>query len=290
MTGTVELEMAAAATKGATPIFRAAETEEDDLLSRILCNAFLPLWNHNWFHGVSQPLEPVTQSTTSTNPTLTKLQRSRVRFYRAVLALTRMIGGTVVVADVPAPESSTNTKRRDIGAILLWLPPSKRLGAFDLLTLYRSGFLGLMLPWHYGLTGFNRVQLTFEENIAKMWSRILPDLPPHGFKEHECGFVQMIAANPKYAGKGHASALLKYQIGQHFAEFPDRPVILDTTTKQGIRAYERLGFKLLAETPVDTGTDARGIRLAKDASEEIKKEARETCVQRVMAMLPGQSS
>jgi GNAT superfamily N-acetyltransferase len=179
---------------------------------------------------------------------------------------------------------------RDIGAILLWLPPEKRLSAFNIFTLYNSGFLSVMLPWHYGLTGLHRVLLVFEENIHKMWSRTLPDLPPHGFKEGDCGFVQMLAANPKFAGKRYASALLDYQVRQHFVEFPDRPVILDTTTLQGIRAYERLGFRLLAETPVETGTDAGGIRLKKDASEEVKREAREVCVQRIMAKLPGGTS
>ncbi|OCT49792.1 hypothetical protein CLCR_07390 [Cladophialophora carrionii] len=277
-------------------IYRPAEAQEDDLLSRILCNAFLPLWNHNWFHGVSHPLEPVTVGTVDSNPPMSRLQRSRVRFYLGLIKVTRLIGGIVLVAEVPPTATGTATAAnsadatratRDIGAILLWLPPSKRLGGLDIPTLWRSGLLSLMLPWHYGLTGFYRIDLVFEENIAKMWARTLPDLPPQGFKESDCGFVQMIARNPKYARKGYASGLLKYQMDQHFAEFPDRPVLLDTTTLEGIRAYERLGFKLLAETPVDTGTDAGGMKLTKDASEEVKKEAQEICVQRVMARLPG---
>ncbi|KIW88169.1 uncharacterized protein Z519_11280 [Cladophialophora bantiana CBS 173.52] len=285
-------ETPAAPEREATPIFRPAEPHEDDMLSRILCNAFLPLWNHNWFHGVSRPLEPVMIGTPTSKPHMNSLQKSRVRFYRSLISMTRLLDGLVLVAEVnpPAVESDANnattTKQPDIGAVLLWLPPKKRMGTFDLLKLWRSGFLGLMLPWHYGLTGFYRIQLVFEENIHKMWTRTLPDLPPHGFKEDECGFVQMIASNPKYAGKRYASALLNYKIEQHFAEFPDRPVILDTTTTQGIRAYEKLGFKLLAEVPVDSGTDAQGMKLKSNASGEIKTEARETCIQRVMARLP----
>ncbi|KIY02459.1 uncharacterized protein Z520_02598 [Fonsecaea multimorphosa CBS 102226] len=269
-----------------TPIFRSADPEEDDMLARIYCNAFLPLWNHNWFHGISQPLEPMMIGTTTSQPQMNSQQKTRVRFYRSLIKVTRLLGGQVLVTEVHAPDDGNATTQPDIGAILLWLPPKKRMGTFDILELWKSGLLGLMLPWHYGLTGFYRIQFVFEENIHKMWTRTLPDLPPKGFKEDECAFVQMIASNPKYAGKGYASALLAFQIDQHFALFPDRPVLLDTTTTQGIRAYERLGFKLLAETPVDSGTDARGIKLKSNASEEIRKEAREICIQRVMAKLP----
>jgi GNAT superfamily N-acetyltransferase len=240
---------------------------------------------------VSQPLEPVTIGTLDSDSPMSRLQRSRVRFYLALIKVTRLVGGIVLVAELPSATATdattaTATATPDIGAILLWLPPSKRIGALAIPTLWRSGLLSLMLPWHYGLTGVHRIELVFEGNIAKMWARTLPDLPPRGFQERDCGFVQMIARNPKYARKGYASELLRYQIGRHFAEFPDRPVLLDTTTLQGIRAYERLGFKLLAEMPVETGTDAAGIKLARDASEEVKKEARQVCVQRVMARLP----
>lgn len=197
-----------------------------------------------------------------------------------------MIGGFVVVAEVPRSGDNDSAGENDIGAILLWLPPSKRLGALDLITLWRSGFLSLLLPWHYGLTGMYRIQMVFEENVHSMFAKTLPEVLPSGLKDSDCAFIQMIASNPKYAGKRYASGLFKYQMEQHFAQYPDRPVILDTTTTQGIRAYERLGFKLLAEVPVETGTDAQGIRLKSDASEEIKRQAKETCIQRVLVKLP----
>ncbi|KIX07326.1 uncharacterized protein Z518_01979 [Rhinocladiella mackenziei CBS 650.93] len=266
--------------------FRPAKQEEDDLLSRILANAFLPLWNHNWFHGVSEPLDPVTIGNFgSTPPPMTRHQNSRIRFYRSLIRLVRLLDGPVMVAEVSASENANDTAK-EIGAVLLWLPPSKRLGPFDVLKLWQSGLLSLTLPWHYGPTGLYRIEMVFESNIQSMWAKTLPDLPPNGWKEQDCGFVQMLASNPKYAGKRFASALLKDQIEQHFAQYPDRPVILDTTTLQGIRAYEKLGFKLLSETPVNTKTDAKGIRLKADASEEVKRQARETCIQRVMVKLP----
>ena len=222
---------------------------------------------------------------------MTNLQRDRVRFYRALISITRLIGGVVTVVDVsPSSLGKDESTSSDIGAIILWNPPHKRLGSLDVITVYRSGFLRLILPWHYGFTGLNRIEYVYEENVRKMWARTLSSLPPNGFRESECGFVQMLAANPKFAGKGYASALLKHQMAEHFAEFPERPVLLDTTTLQGIRAYERLGFRLLAETPVVTGTDKYGMKLKKPEGEEARKETREMCVQRVMVKMPAGSS
>lgn len=96
----------------------------------------------------------------------------------------------------------------------------------------------------------------------------------------------MLASNPKYAGKGYASALLKWKCEQHFENFKGVPVILDTTTEQGMRVYVRLGFELLDEKKVATGTDARGITLKTDAEESVKEEAARICIQRVMIRMP----
>ncbi|KAK7885554.1 hypothetical protein LTR67_010347 [Exophiala xenobiotica] len=266
--------------------FRAATPEEDDVISRILCNAFLPLWNHNWFHCVSEALRPVTVGRVNGEaPQMSKPQTSRVKFYRSLIRLTRLIGGSVMVAEVSS-SGTANPVDKDFGAIILWLPPFNRLSDIDIITMWRSGMLGLIFPWHYGLKGFYRIMMVFEANVHSMFSKTLPDLPPKGFKEQECAFVQMIASNPDYAGKGYASKLLKYQMDQHFAQHSDKPVILDTTTHQGIRAYERLGFKLLAETPVTTDTDEKGIRLRNPVNEESRRRSKDTCVQRVMAKLP----
>lgn len=142
-----------------------------------------------------------------------------------------------------------------------------------------------MLPWNYGLTGFYRIEAVFEANVKSMIAKTLPELPQN-FQLHECGWPLMVASNPRYAGKGYASKLMKHILDQHFDQYPDRPVFLDTSTAGGVRAYERLGFKLLAQTPVETDTDEHGIRLTKPVSAEAKQRIRDTCVQRVMVKLP----
>ena len=209
-------------------------------------------------------------------------QACRVRFYLALIKLTRLLGGSVLVSQVPHLDCAEE-EPFDIGSILLWLPPKKALGSLKLVKLWKSGFLSLILPWNYGLFAFHRIDNVFEANINNMFNETLP---LRGIDRSECGFVQMIAANQECAGKGYASALLKWQVEQHFKEFPGQPVILDTTTESGIRAYTRLGFELLAEKALDTGTDAGGIPLKKDADEATREAARKMCIQRVMVKMP----
>ncbi|KAF2435973.1 hypothetical protein EJ08DRAFT_655677 [Tothia fuscella] len=270
--------------------FRPAEINEDERLSIILCNAFLTLWNHNWFHGIAKPLKPIEYSTgladnsldyTITKP-LTSHQSSRRQFYLSLIKLTRLHGGDIHVNLIRSDEHNGHD---DYGAILLWLPPGKQGGSIftELPLLYQSGFLNLTLPWKYGPGAFHRTDSVYETNVREMFDATLK---PRGFNPRECGFVQMLAANPVYAGKGYASKLLAWRIAKHFEEFPTVPVILDTSTEQGVRTYERMGFDLLDERNVDTGTDALGIKLAKGVDESVREEGRRTCVQRVMLRMP----
>ena len=241
----------------------------------------MPHRNHNWFHGIAEPLVPIdsSQSTAYENIRMTRTQDVRRRFYMALIKLTRRVNGKILVAEV-----ETGSSEKDIGAVLLWQPPFERMPDFALSLLYQSGLLSLILPWNYGPGGFYRIDQIFEANVKKM---LADSLRPRGIKADECGFIQMLAANPRFAGKGYASALLEWQMEQHFKQFPEHPVVLDTTTEQGIRTYTRLGYELLAEVLVNTGTDANGFKLKPGASDEVKSEAQRICVQRVMVKMPS---
>jgi ribosomal protein S18 acetylase RimI-like enzyme len=213
---------------------------------------------------------------------LSKIQQTRSDFYLSLLKLTRLIGGSIIVADTEPSGDGKGFDEKDIGAILLWLPPGKRLHLFrDFMLLYRSGFISLIRK--YGLRGFYRINFVFEGNVESMFAKSVPSF---GCDPAECGFVQMVAINPSHAGKGHAAALLAHQMHNHFEEFPNRPVILDTTTVHAIRVYEKMGFKVLEERKVATGTDSDGIRLKVNVDPAVKAEAEETCIQRVMIKIP----
>ena len=88
----------------------------------------------------------------------------------------------------------------------------------------------------------------------------------------------MLASNGAYRGKGLARELLRWKI-----ERTEGDVVLDTSTTQGTRTYERMGFKVLGETEVETRCDALGIRLAKTK----QREEDTKCVQRVMMLAKG---
>jgi len=148
------------------------------------------------------------------------------------------------------------------------------MGITKLSALYYSGFLGTILA--YGIVGTYRINFVFEANVDAMFAKA--GIPAEGY-----GFVQMLAANPENRGKGSASRLLKWRMRRHNEEYPGVPVVLDTTTTEGVRAYLRLGFEEVGSVAVDTGTDSAGFNLSKDASEEVRRAGRETCVQRVMA-------
>jgi len=278
-----------------SPVFRKASPEEYRLLARILCNAFLPIWNHNWFHGVSSPLDAVPLNTSTA--TLTPAQRWRIHFYHSLLKLTRLVGGTVYVLQVPASDISTDTSNSpnlttadgaiDIGGILLWNPPHKRLPTFpfDVPLLYKSGFLSLLSPAAYGPLGYHRISTVFEANIHSLLSTALPR---YGIEtEADCGFVQMVAINPSFAGRRYARMLLQWRMEAHWEECgaSRAPVILDTTTEEAVEVYEGLGFQVAGEKDVETGTDKMGIK-KQSLMEQERVEARRRCRQRVMIALP----
>jgi hypothetical protein len=229
---------------------RPALPSEDALLSCILTNAFLPIWNHNWFQGITSPLAPVPLNTsTTTSANLTPLQSTRIRFYLSLIKSTRLLGGEVLVnvVDGEVPE---------IGAILLWLPPHARMTISSIGVMYRSGFLRTI--YDYGLSGIHRIDTIFEGNISRMFKAAKVN-------EAEHDFVQMLASNPKYAGWRLASQLLRWRVQRC-----EGSVVMDTSTVSAMRAYQRMGFKVLGEVEVQTGCDAVGVRTGMKEGEEVK--------------------
>lgn len=229
--------------------------------------------NHNWFQCLSEPL-PRIGVVPSDAPisSLSPLQRAHLAFYQALISTTRLLGGSVRIAFATAEPSC-------VAAVLLFLPPHRRATATQLRLAYRSGMLSAILG--YGPRGAYRVLATFEGNVERMFKS---GLEPLGWKQEQCGFVQMIARNPEWHGeKGAAGKLLEYEMTRHWDQNPGVPVILDTTTDAGVRVYERIGFQEIGCYVVDTGTDELGIA-TNDI--EAKERARSVTKQRVMVKIP----
>jgi hypothetical protein len=255
---------------------------------------------------VSKPIPRLPQRPSSALDDLTALQKARLGFYRFLIKLTRGIGGDVNIVTIPSPAAPDIEL---VAAILLWCPPYKRNAtAFGIQMiketriLYNAGIISSVLVG-YGIGGFHRVTDIYEACIHKMFKKALDR---RGSKFEECGFVQMLAMNtePEYdhvlKGKGLARQLLQWRIDRHWEECKDpatgtggklTPVILDTTTDQGIEAYKKLGFELGEQYHFDTGTDKDGFKLAKDMSKEerarLAAEAKERCFTAVMLKMPS---
>jgi GNAT superfamily N-acetyltransferase len=104
----------------------------------------------------------------------------------------------------------------------------------------RSGFLytvvfyfGPVAVWHL---------YTFERDLEALAVSLLS--PPLVYKKDDCGFVLLIATDPQFARMRYGAQLLQWQIKRHRKEFPGMPVVLDTTTNQAQKVYERLGFSM----------------------------------------------
>lgn len=249
-------------------VIREARVDEYAEISIVLANAFLSLWNHNWFQNISEPITSIPRDGADRVSHHDARQRRRVSFYRALIQLVVEAGGQVNVVQVES----------EIASILLWLPPYARP---NVLAILKSGFVRLAV-WEYGLRSAWRVQVTFEGNVQRLIKGRV-DL-----KEEEYGFVQMLATDVSHAGKQYGSILLKWQIELHKHQCPTSPgVLLDCTSERAVALYrEKFGFSLLGEIRVETGTDSQGINLDHRDREfgRKKAEAQRACVQRVMVL------
>ncbi|KAL8836794.1 MAG: hypothetical protein Q9205_000496 [Flavoplaca limonia] len=278
-------------------VFRDADPSEDDELARIMYNAFLPIWNHNWFQCLTSPLDPIASTTTP----LTLLQARRLAFYRSWFSFVRAYSGAVTLAYTPtamhpAPSVASADPRlfktspsNSIAAVVLLLPPHARPSWFEPLVGWRSGLLSALFG--LGLRGVWRVAVTFEGNVERMISKGLKARNVAGGDQRNLVMCHGCVRNPQWQGQAPARRLFDWAIQQWWKRERESggrptPVWLDTSIDEGVRAYEAIGFEVLGECGVDTGADAKGIKLEPESSEEVKDKARNRSRQWVMLRVP----
>lgn len=76
--------------------------------------------------------------------------------------------------------------------------------------------------------------------------------------------------------------MLEWAVERHRLSWPGVDVVLDTSTEEGVRSYRKLGFEVVGEKRVDTGTDRCGFWRREGLGEGEREEARNVCVQWVM--------
>ncbi|KAI4270611.1 MAG: hypothetical protein L6R38_007076 [Xanthoria sp. 2 TBL-2021] len=260
-------------------------------------SADTPFRNHNWFQCLTSPLDPIA----STSTPLTPLQARRLAFYRSWFALVRSHCGAVTLAytpstTYPAPSSAapdpplfTTSPSNAIAAVVLLLPPHARPSWFEPLIAWRSGLLPALFG--LGLRGIWRVAVTFESNVERMISEGLKARKVAGGDQGNLVMCHGCVRNPQWEGKAPAQRLFDWAIRRWWkreresGESPT-PVWLDTSIDEGVRAYEAIGFEVLGECAVDTGADAKGIKLEPESTEEAKEKARKRSRQWVMLRMP----
>ncbi|KAK3642905.1 hypothetical protein LTR56_010502 [Elasticomyces elasticus] len=262
------------------PTFRHADVSEDELLARILYNAFLPNWDMNWWQNLGEQLKPVPLTTTlparQSEEGLSTSQSNRLDFYRSTLTLVRLIGGTISVVIPPGDPLQPP------GAVICWLPPGISPTPYALL---RSGFLLSLLRFG-GIVGTFRF-LYFEYTLAQLYSRSLIGL---GYaSRHDGAFVQIVATSPACRGQQLSARLLQWQIEQHrrssYGDDGSRaPVFLDTTGDYQQRVYEGVGFRELGRRGLGIEVDGNGLKLKRSRERSETEEGLRRFVQRVMIL------
>jgi len=236
-------------------------------------HAFRETWDQNWFQGLSALLEPLPSLLATPQPS----QASRILFYSAFLSLTRMIGGEIWVATQQIDEKEV------IVSAMAWLPPYKRVTARNPWALYQSGYLRLMYLW--GWRGIYRVLFAYDSKMNHLYYETLAQ---KNIQSKSCAKVQLIGTDPKHAGHGYGTALLKHKLDKMDQDSPSVPIILDTATPLARKMYARAGFRDLGEIPIAVGEcDAFGLTI----TSAVKETNAEMCLWKMWAMLrPAKTS
>ncbi|KAK3045765.1 hypothetical protein LTR09_012686 [Extremus antarcticus] len=253
--------------------FRLTHNSEDELLARILYNAFCSAWEVNWWQDLVSPLRKIA-STPSPDEDLEPKESSRLEFYLAIIRFVRNIGGLVAAAIPPDSDQPA--------AVICWLPPNVRP---TLSSLFWSGWLR---AWsRFGVRGLYHFW-QYEDSLSRLYAR---SLSPLGYRQCEGAFVQIIATDPAHAGNGYSAALLQWQIEQHKESLPHKPVFLDAAADYSQRVYERLGFAEIGREPLHINVDEDGFRATGDPSHKEKQNWEGRHIQRVLMLdLPSDPS
>ncbi|KAL8292749.1 hypothetical protein RQP46_001361 [Phenoliferia psychrophenolica] len=149
-------------------------------------NAFLPVWNHNWFANAKVWPPPIPLASVSPLP---YSARSRLLFYASLISSVRLSNGLIRVLATP---SSTPDEPDEILACCMWTRPHEPLSS-SVPTLLKSGFV--RLAWNWGWTGIQRVAIAFEGTNAKLqeaaWAKRKAE--GKGGATADAAYLQMIA-------------------------------------------------------------------------------------------------
>nr|XP_031857782.1 uncharacterized protein CI109_006804 [Kwoniella shandongensis]KAA5524854.1 hypothetical protein CI109_006804 [Kwoniella shandongensis] len=252
-----------------TYTIRDALSSEDDEIALLFYNNFLKTWNHNWWASAKVPPPPLEP---------TSKPNSQLRFKRALVKGVRLSKGHRIRVIIVHPNPNTNdingltsTPPRplsasrgkdghdDDGGVIvgaaMWFPPNVRYPT-DPVSLYKTGMLGITPKW--GIKGYKRLEID--------WEPALHRLAKEGFKSHvgtgkektkpdDSIFLQMIAVDHAYRGKGLGSKLLRDGEQLYNGVAPaGSPILLEATEKGPRDVYLKHGYEIIGETKLGKGS------------------------------------
>ncbi|KAJ4492664.1 hypothetical protein C8J55DRAFT_555632 [Lentinula edodes] len=215
---------------------RLARPNEYPAAIRVLTRAFTQDPAFNWYGGVKQAVPHYESNSADTVKTMRNLRY----FQEAVLKMTVISGGYVVVVVVPngtkGIQQPGEEKEMIIG-VTLWLKPGQSLD-LGILDIIRSG--GLKALWGWGFMGLKRVFLDFTPAVERSLEK---------------GPFRVDATNQ--ACPGICSLMMK----DGFTRTTPKPVHLEATKARTRDIYAHFGFEVDEEHQFGVGSvDENGIR------------------------------
>ncbi|KAF8875329.1 hypothetical protein CPB84DRAFT_1838769 [Gymnopilus junonius] len=225
------------------PHIRLSTPADFDELADVALRAFIEDPVMNYFGSVKKMLEIDVD---------VKASAARRQFYVFLLKACFFIGGRITIL-VDRPAGSTK-ERLLAGA--LWLPPHKRLAAWMIPTMVKSGVISVLKGW--GLTGFVRIVFHYQESVEHTMHKIFESKGAKTSPDNSW-YLQLAFTDPPHHGKGFMSLLVR----EAFAHSPKDTYTLEATTAKSRDQYAHLGFENATTIPLGKGkVDNRGVSVS----------------------------
>ncbi|CAA7262176.1 unnamed protein product [Cyclocybe aegerita] len=207
-------------TDTATPYVRLATLDDLDEFVQAANRAFLHDPVFNYFANLKQFIDPEVDA---------EEYRRRGKFLYFLAKSCFLAGGRVSVVVDPANNGS-------IAGGALLMPPRKRMAAWRLHLLFKSGFGSVLKQW--GLAGLWKMSIEYQNGCEKKMKRCFEE---KGVQESptEAWYVQLIFTDPDYQGRGLMSKLMR----DAFADAPEATFCLEASTAKSRDLYAHLGFE-----------------------------------------------
>ncbi|KAF8970636.1 hypothetical protein BDZ97DRAFT_1948750 [Flammula alnicola] len=168
-------------------------------------------------------------------------------YIQFILHSSWQVGGVIDMVCVPStdPEDDEGEK---IAAVAIWLPPSKRVTAWNMYTLIRSGILSITQS--LGVQGIMRMVWEYPRIAEESWRQghfCLQEGPQWSHNDTWCCKLAFTA--PAYQRQGMMSKMVRERI----AKAPESCFTLEATSSKTQAYFQHFDFEIMNYSRVGTG-------------------------------------